>query len=119
MERLDRAASLKPALPRPGQDCRAHRAPGAGVPARPPPSSRRAFERDAGDSDLHLLLGLAESGAGRPAEAVRLLSEALRLAPRDHVAEAVLRELRRSGRIDPLRLDPYTRADYRDRIAQN
>ena len=118
LEQLDRAASLNPLSPAPARtagliELRRGR-PGAAAA-----EFRRAFERDAGDSDLHLLLGLAESGAGRPAEAVRLLSEALRLAPRDHVAEAVLRELRRSGRIDPLRLDPYTRADYRDRIARN
>ncbi|HVD57595.1 MAG TPA: tetratricopeptide repeat protein, partial [Thermoleophilaceae bacterium] len=116
LERLDRAAELNRLSPAPDRtaglielrrgdyDAAVH-------------ELRQAFERDAGDSDLHFLLGLAESEAGRPRQAIRLVREALTLAPRDHVAEAVLRELRRAGRLDPLRLDPWTRADYRHRIA--
>jgi predicted Zn-dependent protease len=114
--RLDRAAELNPLSPAPDRTAglielrRGH--PNAAVH-----ELRQASERDPGDSDLHFLLGLAESEAGRPRQAIRLAREALTLAPRDHVAEAVLRELRRAGRLDPLRLDPWTRADYRHRIA--
>jgi O-antigen ligase/polysaccharide polymerase Wzy-like membrane protein len=116
LERLDRAAELNRLSPAPDRTAglielrRGH--PNAAVH-----ELRQASERDPGDSDLHFLLGLAESEAGRPRQAIRLVREALTLAPRDHVAEAVLRELRRAGRLDPLRLDPWTRADYRHRIA--
>jgi hypothetical protein len=116
LERLDRAAELNRLSPAPDRTAglielrRGHY--DAAVH-----ELRQAFERDPGDSDLHFLLGLAESEAGRPRQAIRLAREALTLAPRDHVAEAVLRELRRAGRLDPLRLDPWTRADYRHRIA--
>lgn len=118
LEQLDRAASLNPLSPAPARTAGLIELR-RGRPDAAAAEFRRAFERDAGDSDLHLLLGVAESGAGRPTRAVRLLSEARRLAPRDHVAGAVLSELRRSGRLDPVRLGPYTRADYRDRIALN
>jgi hypothetical protein len=116
LERLDRAAELNRLSPAPDRTAglielrRGHY--DAAVH-----EFRQAFERDPGDSDLHFLLGLAESKAGRPRQAIRSAREALTLAPRDHVAEAVLRELRRAGRLDPLRLDPWTRADYRHRIA--
>lgn len=116
LDRLDRAAELNPLSPAP------HRTAGLVELERGHHDAavrqlRRAFERDSGDSDLHFLLGLAESESGRPNQAIGRLREALTLAPRDHVADAVLRELRRSGRLDPLRLDPWTRADYRDRLA--
>jgi hypothetical protein len=116
LERLDRAAELNRLSPAPDRTAglielrRGHY--DAAVH-----ELRQAVERDPGDSDLHFLLGLAESEAGRPRQAIRLARQALMLAPRDHVAEAVLRELRRAGRLDPLRLDPWTRADYRHRIA--
>jgi hypothetical protein len=116
LERLDRAAERNPLSPAPDRTAgllelrRGHY--DAAVH-----ELRQAFERDPGDSDLHFLLSLTESKAGRPRQAIRLAREALTLAPRDHVAEAVLRELRRAGRLDPLRLDPWTRADYRHRIA--
>jgi len=116
LKRLDRAAKLNPLSPAPDRT--------AGVielrrghPHAAARDLRQAFDRDRGDSDLHLLLGLAESEAGRPRLALRLVGEARRLAPRDDVAPAALRELRRAGRLDPLRLDPWTRADYRRRIA--
>jgi hypothetical protein len=116
LERLDRAAKLNPLSPAPDRtagllELRRGR---DGAAAR---ELQDALGRDSGDSDLHFLLGLAESEAGRPARAVRLVRDALTLAPRDHVADAVLRELRRAGRLDPLRLDPWTRADFRDRLA--
>jgi Tetratricopeptide repeat/O-Antigen ligase len=116
LERLDRAAELNRLSPAPDRtagliELRRGRYDAA------VDELRQAFERDPGDSDLHFLLGLAESEAGRPRQAIRLAREALTLAPRDHVAEAVLRELRRAGRLDPFRLDPYTRADYRNRLA--
>jgi len=116
LKRLDRAAELNPLSPAPDRT--------AGLidlsRGRPPAAVRelrQALERDPGDSDLRFLLGLAASEAGRPRQAIRLVREALTLAPRDHVADAVLRELRRAGRLDPVRLDPWTRADYRDRIS--
>jgi hypothetical protein len=116
LARLDRAARLNPLSPA------ADRTAGMielrrGRHDEAVRELRHALERDSGDSDLHFLLGLAESEAGRPRLAVRLVAEARMLAPRDHVAAAVLRELRRAGRLDPLRLDPWTRADYRRRIA--
>jgi hypothetical protein len=116
LERLDQAAKLNPLSPAPDRtagiiELRRQRHDAA---VR---ELRQAFERDSDDSDLHFLLGLAESEAGRPRQAVRLVAKARMLAPRDHVAAAVLRELRRAGRLDPLRLDPWTRADYRRRIA--
>jgi hypothetical protein len=116
LTRLDRAASLNPLSPAPYKtaglvEIRRGRYQAAAA------ELRRAFDRDSGDPDLYLLLGLAESERGRPQRAVSLVAEARRLAPRDHVAAAVLRELRRAGRLDPLRLDPWTRADYRHRIA--
>jgi hypothetical protein len=116
VERLDRAAELNPLSPAPDRTAGMIELEQGHYDAAVR-EFRRAFERDSGDSDLHVLLGLAESEAGRPAVAVGLLQEALRLAPRDHVAEAVLRELRRAGRLDPMRLDPWTRADFRRRIA--
>jgi tetratricopeptide (TPR) repeat protein len=116
VDRLDRAAELNPLSPAPYKtaalvELRRGRYDAA---AR---ELRRAFERDSGDPDLYLLLGLAESELGRPRRALSLVAEARRLAPRDDVAPGVLRELRRAGRLDPLRLDPWTRAEYRNRIA--
>jgi tetratricopeptide (TPR) repeat protein len=116
VNRLDRAAKLNPLSPAPYKtaalvELRRGRYAAA---AR---ELRRAFERDSGDPDLYLLLGLAEAELGRPRHALSLVAEARRLAPRDDVAPGVLRELRRAGRLDPLRLDPWTRADYRRRIA--
>ena len=116
LERLDRAAKLNPLSPTPYKtaalvEIRRERYDAAAA------ELRRAFERDGGDPDLYLLLGLAQSERGRPRQALSLVAEARRLAPRDDVAPAVLRELRRAGRLDPLRLDPWTRADYRRRIA--
>jgi len=116
LKRLDSAAELNPLSPAPYKtaaivEIRRGRYDAAAT------ELRRAFERDTGDPDLHLLLGLAESELGRPRRALSLVAEARRLAPRDDVAPAVLRELRRAGRLDPLRLDPWTRADYRRRIA--
>lgn len=116
LERLDRAAKLNPLSPAPERTAGLIEL-GRGRYEAAVRELRKAFDRDPGDSDLHFLLGLAESGAGRPGRAVRLVREALTLAPRDHVADAVLRELRRAGRLDPLRLDPWTRADFRDRLA--
>jgi O-antigen ligase len=116
LNRLERAARLNPFSPAADRT--------AGIielrRGRPDDAVRelgQAFGRDRGDSDLHFLLGLAESEAGRPRLAVRLVAEARMLAPRDYVAAAVLRELRRAGRLDTVRLDPWTRADYRRRIA--
>jgi predicted Zn-dependent protease len=116
LDRLDRAAELNPLSPAPYKtaalvEIRRERYDAAAT------ELRHAFERDTGDPDLHLLLGLAESELGRPRRALSLVAEARRLAPRDDVAPAVLRELRRADRLDPLRLDPWTRADYRRRIA--
>jgi tetratricopeptide (TPR) repeat protein len=116
LERLDRAAELNRLSPAPDRTAGLIELRGGRYDAAVH-EFRQAFERDPGDSDLHFLLGLAESKAGRPRQAIRSAREALTLAPRDHVAEAVLRELRRAGRLDPLRLDPWTRADYRHRIA--
>jgi tetratricopeptide (TPR) repeat protein len=116
LERLDRAAELNRLSPAPDRTAGLIELRGGHYDAAVH-EFRQAFERDPGDSDLHFLLGLAESTAGRPRQAIRSAREALTLAPRDHVAEAVLRELRRAGRLDPLRLDPWTRADYRHRIA--
>ena len=118
LERLDRAAKLNPLSPAPYKtaalvEIRRERYDAAAA------ELRRAFERDGADPDLFLLLGLAQSERGRPRQALSLVAEARRLAPRDDVAPAVLRELRRAGRLDPLRLDPWTRADYRRRIALN
>ena len=118
VKRLDRAADLNPLSPAPYKtagliELRRGRYDAAAV------ELRRAFERDDDDPDLYLLLGLAESERGRPQRALSLVAEARRLAPRDDVAPGVLRELRRAGRLDPLRLDPWTRADYRRRIALN
>jgi Tetratricopeptide repeat len=116
LDRLDRAANLNPLSLAPYKTAalveirRGH----YDAAAR---ELRRAFERDSDDPDLYLLLGLAESELGRPRQALSLVAEARRLAPRDDVAPGVLRELRRAGRLDPLRLDPWTRADYRRRIA--
>ncbi len=116
LKRLDRAGELNPLSPAPYKtaalvEIRRGRYDAAAG------ELRRAFERDAGDPDLYLLLGLAQSERGRPRQALSLVAEARRLAPRDDVAPAVLRELRRASRLDPLRLDPWTRADYRRRIA--
>jgi tetratricopeptide (TPR) repeat protein len=116
LKRLDRAATLNPLSPAPYNtaalvEIRRGRYDAAAA------ELQRAFERDAGDPDLYLLLGLAQSERGRTRQALSLVAEARRLAPRDDVAPAVLRELRRAGRLDPLRLDPWTRADYRRRIA--
>jgi predicted Zn-dependent protease len=116
VNRLDRAAKLNPLSPAPYKtaalvEIRRGRYDAA---AR---ELRRAFERDSDDPDLYLLLGLAESELGQRRRALSLVAEARRLAPRDDVAPGVLRELRRAGRLDPLRLDPWTRAEYRNRIA--
>ena len=65
LERLDRAAKLNPLSPAPYKtaalvEIRRGRYDAAAA------ELRRAFERDAGDPDLYLLLGLAESERGRP-----------------------------------------------------
>jgi tetratricopeptide (TPR) repeat protein len=118
VKRLDRAAKLNPLSPTPDKaaaiiEIRRGRYDAA---AR---ELREAFERDAGDSGLHLLLGVVESEAGRSRQALRLVREARRLAPHDLVAHAALRELRRAGRLDPHRLDRWIRADHRDRTGRD
>lgn len=112
--RLDRAAKLNPLSPIPDKaaaiiEIRRRRYDAA---AR---ELRQAFERDGGDSRLHLLLGVVESEAGRSRQALRLVAEARRLAPHDLVTREALSELRRAGRLDPLRLDRWIRADLRRR----
>ena len=116
--RLDRAAELNPLSPIPDKaaaiiEIRRGRYVAA---AR---ELRQAFERDAGDSGLHLLLGVVESEAGRSALALRLVEEARKLAPHDLVVRTALRELRRAGRLDPRRLDRWISTDFRSRTGRD
>jgi tetratricopeptide (TPR) repeat protein len=75
-----------------------------------------AYARDKGDSGLHLLMGVVASSAGRRREAIKLVSEAFRLAPQDEVTGRVLGALQRGRRLDPQRVDRLIRANVERRI---
>jgi tetratricopeptide (TPR) repeat protein len=116
LKRLSRAAALNPLSPLPNKaaaviEMRRGRY-GAAVD-----ELRQAFERDPDDSDLYLLLGVVESRAGRPRQALRLVARAQALAPHDYVSGAVLRALRHDGRVEIDRLDWWIRDDARRRLA--
>jgi hypothetical protein len=118
LKRLERAAWLNPLSPVPDKaaaiiEMRRGRYAAAAA------ALRKAFERDSGDSGLHLLLGVVESEAGRPLRARQLVAQAHRLAPRDEVVAATLRELRRAGRVDPRSLDRRIQRDVRLRIGRD
>jgi Flp pilus assembly protein TadD len=118
VERLERAARLNPLSPVPDKaaaiiEMRRGRYAAAAA------ALRKAFERDSGDSGLHLLLGVIESEAGRPLRARQLVAQAHRLAPRDEVVAATLRELGRAGRVDPRSLDRRIQRDVRLRIGRD
>ncbi|MEA2330015.1 MAG: hypothetical protein QOH58_153 [Thermoleophilaceae bacterium] len=115
VDRLERAARLNPLSPVPDK--------AAGIIeirrgryARAERELRQAFERDPGDSGLHLLLGVVASARGRDAEARRLVLEANQLAPRDQVTIGAIQELNDSGRLDPREVDEWIREDVRQRI---
>ena len=115
VERLDRAADLNPLSPVP------YKAAGIiqirqGSYAAAGRSLRQAFERDRGDSGLFLLLGVLASAEGRDREALRLVSEAKQLAPRDDVTLSALSDLRDGERLDPRQVDEWIREDVRARI---
>jgi hypothetical protein len=115
VERLDRAGDLNPLSPVP------YKAAGIiqirqGRYAAAERSLRRAFERDGGDSGLFLLLGVLASADGRERQALRLVAEAERLAPRDDVTLEALDDLQDGERLDPRVVDEWIREDVRARI---
>jgi predicted Zn-dependent protease len=115
LDHLDRAASLNPLSPVPDKaagiiELRRQR---YGQAER---KLRAALERDPGDSGLHLLLGVLASHAGRQREGVRLIREAVRMAPLDEVAVESLERAEFGDRLDPLELDRAIQDDVAGRI---
>jgi tetratricopeptide (TPR) repeat protein len=115
LEDFDRAASLNPLTPLPDK--------AAGVVeirdgdyAAADRSFRAAYERDHGDSGMHLLMGVLASSAGRPQEAIRLVSEARRLAPQDEITARVLNALKKGRKLDPRKVDRLIQANVERRI---
>jgi tetratricopeptide (TPR) repeat protein len=115
LDHLDRAASLNPLSPVPDK--------AAGIIelrrgryADADRKLRAAFERDPGDSGLHLLLGVLASQAGRQREGVRLIREAVRMAPLDEVAQESLDRAEFGDRLDPLEVDRAIQEDVAGRI---
>ena len=115
VEHFDRAADLNPLSPLPDK------ATGvveirSGDYAAADRALRAAYERDTGDPGLHLLLGVVASSAGHQREAIRLVSEARRLAPQDEIAPRVLRALRKGRELDPRSVDRLIQANVERRI---
>ena len=115
LKRFERAADLNPLSPVPDK--------AAGVVeirsgnyAEAERALRSAFERDPDDSGLHLLLGVVASSAGKQDEALRLVTEARRMAPEDEITPRVLAALRRGRRLDPARIDRLIRANVQRQI---
>jgi hypothetical protein len=115
LKRFDRAADLNPLSPLPDK--------AAGVVeirsgdyAAADRALRAAYERDPGDSGLHLLLGVVASSAGHQREAIRFVSEARRLAPQDQITPRVLRALRKGRKVDPRKVDRLIQANVEARI---
>ncbi|MEA2403194.1 MAG: hypothetical protein QOK00_3597 [Thermoleophilaceae bacterium] len=77
---------------------------------------REAFDRDPGDPGLHLLLGVLASHDGRQREAVRLIREAVRMAPLDEVAGESLDMAEFGDRLDPLEFDRAIQEDVAARL---
>jgi tetratricopeptide (TPR) repeat protein len=115
VKRLERAASLNPLSPVPDKAAGIIEIRRGGYAAAER-ELRQAFERDNGDSGLYLLLGVLASEDGRRGEAVRLVREASRLAPRDAVTAAVLKRLDSGRRVDPQQVDRLITRDVRERI---
>jgi tetratricopeptide (TPR) repeat protein len=115
LEHFDRAADLNPLSPLPDK------ATGvveirSGNYAAADRALRAAYERDPDDPGLHLLLGVVASSAGRQAEAIRLMSEARRLAPQDETTQRVLRALRNGRKVDARNVDRLIQANVERRI---
>jgi hypothetical protein len=115
LDHLDRAASLNPLSPLPDKaagiiELRRQR---YGEAER---KLRAALERDPGDSGLYLLLGVLASNDGRQREGVRLVREAVRMAPLDEVAYESLERAEYGDRLDPLEVDRVIREDVAARI---
>jgi tetratricopeptide (TPR) repeat protein len=115
VDRLDRAASLNPLSPVPDKAAGIIEIRRGGYAAAER-ELREAFERDGGDSGLYLLLGVLASEDGREREALRLVREADRLAPRDAVTTAALERLEAGRRVDPQQVDRWITRDVRSRI---
>jgi tetratricopeptide (TPR) repeat protein len=112
---FDRAAKLNPLTPLPDKaagvvDIR------SGDYAAAQRDLSAAFERDQGDSGLHLLLGVVASSAGRQQEAIRFVTEAQRLAPQDEITGRVLNALRKGRKLDPRKVDRLIQANVERRI---
>jgi tetratricopeptide (TPR) repeat protein len=70
---------------------------------------RAALERDSRDAYSYLELGAIATHTGPPGAAVRLLTRAAELTPRDDVTAAALRRARRGRRIDIARMNETIR----------
>jgi Flp pilus assembly protein TadD len=115
VDRLERAASLNPLSPVPDKAAGIIEIRRGGYAAAER-ELRQAFERDSGDSGLYLLLGVLASEDGRRRDALRLVREADRLAPRDAVTAAALERLEGGRRVDPQQVDRWITRDVRSRI---
>jgi hypothetical protein len=115
LDRFDRAADLNPLSPLP------EKAAGiveirSGDYAEAERRLLSASERDPDDSGMHLMLGVLASSAGRRQEAIELVSEGLRMAPRDEIAARVLNALEKGRELDPRRVDRLIQANVERRI---
>jgi O-antigen ligase len=115
LKRLDRASKLNPLSPLPDA--------AAGVietrlghlsAARE--HFRAALERDGGSSFSYLQLSAIASVEDQQGEALRLVGRARDLAPRDEVAKAVQRRLRRGGRVTPEQVNRLAVSDFDTRL---
>ena len=115
MKHFDRAADLNPLSPLPDKATGVVEIRSGDYTAADR-ALRAAYERDTGDPGLHLLLGVVASSAGHQREAIRLVSEARRLAPQDEIAPRVLRALRKGRELDPRGVDRLIQANVERRI---
>ncbi|MEA2418567.1 MAG: hypothetical protein QOE60_773 [Thermoleophilaceae bacterium] len=115
LKRFDRASSLNPLSPLPDKAAGVVEIR-AGDYAGADRALRAAFERDPGDSGMHLMLGVLASSAGHQREAIRFVSEALRLAPQDEITARVLNALRKGRKLDPRKVDRLIQANVERRI---
>ncbi|MEA2309974.1 MAG: hypothetical protein QOI65_2260 [Thermoleophilaceae bacterium] len=107
-DKLSSASSFNPRSPRPKAV-----AGSIALRLRDLPTARRYFlealERDSRDAYSYLELGAIASQNGPRRAAVRLLTRAAELQPRDEVTAAALRRARRGGRIDIARMNEALR----------
>jgi tetratricopeptide (TPR) repeat protein len=117
LERLDRAASLNRLSPLPDKSAGVIHVR-AGRLGEAQESFERALERDPKDSYAHLQLGAIASQGGRREEAIEELEIASELAPRDEIIRTSLRNVRRGGELDVVKLDARIRQDIEIRLGR-